>query len=238
MTGLRLLWHRFWTRRKLERVFSRGIDAFGFEVEPYERRRLEAMESMLRNALAGGTASSPEGGRPAPDGEMRSGAGRYRHVLELGCAEGAFTKRLCELAERVSAVDLSPLALERASGALSRREGVRFFEADLLSWEPAEGVRFDAVVAGDVLYYLDKPLVREAFEEFFGRLSGWVEPGGLILLAHGYLGDAERSAREGYRDRLVRLGMRLAAESTVEGGGPEGKSCCLLSLLEKPPISR
>ncbi len=39
--------------------------------------------------------------------------------------------------------------------------------------------------------------------------------------------------REGYRERLVRLGMRLTAESVVAGGGPEGKSCCLLSLLEK-----
>jgi predicted TPR repeat methyltransferase len=214
MSSLRLLWHRFWTRRKLERIFSRGADAFGFEVEPYEKRRLEAMEGMLREAL----------------GET----GRYRHVLELGCAEGAFTKRLCPLAERVSAVDLSPLALSRARGALSGREGVRFFEADLLSWEPAEGARFDAVVAGDVLYYLDKPLVREAFEGLFGRLAGWVEPGGLVLLAHGYLGEAERSAREGYRERLVRLGMRLITESIVKGGGPEGKSCCLLSLLRKP----
>ena len=40
--------------------------------------------------------------------------------------------------------------------------------------------------------------------------------------------------REGYRERLVRLGMSLVSESTVDGGGPEGKSCCLLSLLRKP----
>jgi cyclopropane fatty-acyl-phospholipid synthase-like methyltransferase len=142
------------------------------------------------------------------------------------------------LAERVSALDLSPLALWRASGALSGREGVRFFEADLLSWEPAPGTLFDAVVAGDVLYYLDKPLVRDAFEGLFERISGWLEPGGLVLLAHGYLGNSERSVREGYRERLVRLGMRLITESIVEGGGPQGKSCCLLSLLKKPPISR
>ncbi|MEK7656900.1 MAG: class I SAM-dependent methyltransferase [Elusimicrobiota bacterium] len=234
MSGLRLLWHRFWTRRKLERIFSRGADAFGFEVEPYERRRLEAMERMLREASAAPLASG-EHPRSRDGGPLAAARGKgFRHVLELGCAEGAFTKRLCELAERVSAVDLSPLALERASGALSGREGVRFFEADLLSWEPAEDARFDAVVAGDVLYYLDKPLVHEAFEGLFSRLAGWVEPGGLVLLAHGYLGDAERSAREGYRERLVRLGMRLITESIVEGGGPEGKSRCLLSLLRKP----
>lgn len=214
MIDPRLLWHRFWTRRKLERVFSRGADAFGFEVEPYEKRRLEAMERMLREAA--------------------SGAGGYRHALELGCAEGAFTRRLCSLCERVSAVELSPLALSRARKALSGREGLSFFEADLLEWEPAPGAAFDAVVAGDVLYYLDKPLVRAAFERLFTRIVGWVEPGGLLLLAHGYLGEGERSVREGYRDRLARLGMKLVAESVVEGGGPEGKSSCLVSLLEKP----
>ena len=39
---------------------------------------------------------------------------RYRHVLEIGCGTGVFTRRLTTIAETVVALDVAPAAIERA----------------------------------------------------------------------------------------------------------------------------
>ena len=66
LESLRLWWHRRKVRRKMDRVFSRREDPFGYRSLPYETARLAAMEKAL-------------GGR------------RARRALEAGCAEGDFT---------------------------------------------------------------------------------------------------------------------------------------------------
>ncbi len=209
LEGLRLWWHRWATRRKMNRVFSRGEDPYRYKDSPYERGRLAGMEESLR-------------GR------------RFKHVLEIGAAEGVFTEVLSRLAEKVTALELSPVALARARAALGGKEEVRFFEADVRIWEPEDGTRFDAIVLGDVIYYMDKPLVRDEFERVFERLASWLESGGVILLAHGFAGDAERSLRRGYRERFERLGLTLESEKVLGTAEKEGDVCCLVSLLRKP----
>lgn len=212
LAGLRLLWHRWTTRRKMDRVFSRGRDPYRYAQSEYERARLAGMEEALSRAKDG----------PAP----------YRNALEIGAAEGAFTLRLAGLAERVTALDISPVALGRAAEAVKGFPRARLVQADVRFWEPA-GELFDAVVCGDVLYYLDKPLVRDEFERAFVRLAAWLEPKGTLLLAHGFVGDAERAIRRGYRERFQALGLELVSETVVDGRRP-GDASCLLSVLRKP----
>jgi len=163
----------------MDRVFSRGRDPYRYAESEYERARLAAMEEALRGA------------RPAKDGGTP-----YRRALEIGAAEGAFTRRLAGLAGRVTGLDVSGVALRRAADALSGKgerqpfeddgpladalsgkgerqpfeddgpladavegsEKVRLVQADVRGWEPA-GESYDAIVCGDVLYYMDKPLV-------------------------------------------------------------------------------
>ena len=209
---LRLLWHRWATRRKMDRVFSRGRDPYRYAESEYELARLGGMEEALDAA-----------------GEGK----RYRHALEIGAAEGAFTRRLAGLARRVTALEISGVALARAASAAEGSPGVGFVQADVRSWEPPAGERFDAVVCGDVLYYLDKPLVQDEFARAFGRLAGWLEPGGALLLAHGFVGEAERSVRRSYRERFQAEGLELVSESVVKGRKP-GDADCLLSLLRRP----
>ncbi len=202
---LRLWWHERGTRRKMDRVFSRRADPFDYERLPYERARFAAMEKALR-----------------PCGS----------ILEVGCAEGAFTERLARLAPRVSALDISAVALGRAR----RRPGcasVRFVESDLRRWSPTHGERFGAIVIGDVLYYLDKPLVQEEFRETIRRVASWLEPGGLLLLAHAFAGALERPSRESFRRRFEEEGLRLVSERVIGEGEAEGKVCCLLSVLQR-----
>lgn len=204
---LRLLWHSWTTRSKMERVFSRREDPYGYATSPYEKERLAAMEA----AIAGR---------------------RWRHAVELGCAEGLFTERLAASAERVTALDISPRALSRARQRLDGR-GVAWAEGDLRSWAgPPEHV--DLVVLGDVLYYLDKPLVRDQFAQALGRAARWLARGGRLVLAHGFAGPIEKTIRQGYRRAFEDSGLRLVSERVVGTGEERGEVCCLLSVLERP----
>lgn len=207
---LAVWWHGMKTRRKMDRVFSRREDPYGYRTGAYERGRLEAM------------------GRCA-------GGGPLGRVLEVGCAEGAFTRVLAGRADSVTALDISGVALERARRDLESAGGkVRFVETDVRSWAPAPGETFDLIVLGDVLYYLDKPLARTEFERTFVRLKSWLSAGGRLLLAHGFAGEKEREHRRGFRERFERLGLRLLDEKAVGDPAQSGGVQCLLSLLDSP----
>ena len=207
---LRLWWQSYKTRRKMDRVFSRGEDPYRYASSPYETARLAAMEAALRSA-----------------------GGRFHRALEIGCAEGRFTARLAELADEVVAVDISAVPLERARRRLKGEGRVSFAQADIRAWTPPAGAPFDCVVLGDVLYYLDKPMVQDEFEKVFGAVAGWLAPGGTLLLAHGFGGEGELPSRRSYRERFCALGLSLVAESTAGDGQAETPVRCLLSLLSK-----
>lgn len=193
----------------MNRVFSRGEDPYRYRSSPYELARLEAMSGAL-------------------------GARSWREALEVGCAEGAFTERLASRTGRLTAIDISSVALSRARGRLAPGR-VEFVETDIRDWSAPEGVRYDLIVLGDVLYYLDKPMVAEAFEETFRRVEGWLAPGGRLVLAHGFAGPIELAHRRGFRERFEVLGLRLSDERIVAGGEASGGVSCLLSVLEKTP---
>ncbi|MFH1618953.1 MAG: class I SAM-dependent methyltransferase [bacterium] len=207
---LRLWWHGITTRRKMNGVFSRREDPYGYCSSPYETARLCAMEEALKG-------------------------GRYAGVLEIGCAEGAFTEKLCPMASEIIAIDISPVALERAAKRVMKNQPgctVSFMEADIRRWEPPDGKSFNAVVAADVLYYMDKPLVRKEFMEVLEKIRCWVVPGGTLMLAHGFANSEEKKIRQGYRKKFEEMGLGLVSEKVV-GDEVRDKVCCLLSMLKR-----
>jgi trans-aconitate methyltransferase len=149
-------------------------------------------------------------------------------VLELGCAEGHLTERLSRRAASVDSVDISAVAIARAR---SRAPGASYTEADILTWAPAEGSAFDAVVVAEVLYYLDRPGVASEFGALFPRIAGWVKPGGRLIMSHAFASEAELAHRRSFRERFERAGLRLVSETVppADRGGVR----CLLSTLEK-----
>ena len=201
LSGLRTAWQAYKTRRKMDRQFGRREDPFGYGSAPYEKARLEAMEAAL----------------PA----------RLESALECGCAEGHFTARLAARAGRVTSVDISSIALARAK---SRAPQARYEEGDLLTWAPGEDGPYDAVVLGDVLYYLDRPGVAAEFDAFFGRAASWLRPRGRLILAHGFAGPKEEAHRRSFRERFEAAGLRLVSETTLDS--ERGGVRCLLSVLE------
>ena len=202
-SALRVSWQAYKTRRKMNRQFGKREDPFSYSTTPYEAARLAAMAEAL-------------------------GAGALGPVLEVGCAEGHFTEKLVGRSSRVLALDISTVALGRAR---RRAAAAVFLEADLMAWEPGSAAPFDAIILGDVLYYLDRPGVAAEFAALFPRIASWLKPGGRLLLAHGFSSDKELAHRRSFRERFEGAGLRLASETIP--GADRGGVRCLLSTLEK-----
>ncbi len=202
-SAVRLSWQAFKTRRKMNRQFGKREDPFSYETTPYEAARLAAMDQAL-------------------------GVGFLGPALEVGCAEGHFTEKLARRSSRVLALDISAVALARAR---KRAPQAVFIEADLLTWEPGTEGPFDAVILGDVLYYIDRPGVGDEFAALFPRIASWLKPGGRLLLAHGFSSDKELAHRRSFRERFESAGLSLTSETIPEAD--RGGVRCLLSSLEK-----
>ncbi|MEK9144613.1 MAG: SAM-dependent methyltransferase [Elusimicrobiota bacterium] len=201
-------------RRKFEKMFARA-DPFRYAALEFESRRFKLMARALE-------------GR------------RYARALEVGCAEGSFTKYLAPLCESLLAMDISSTAVDRARAALGSGARVSFVRANLRDWEPAAGERFDLVVLSEVLYYLgERNDLLKAFaaspddyvRPVLERVARSLAPRGRVLLAHSYAGEL-RERRVAYRRILESLGLKLVLEEEVEPTGEAGTDRCLVSLLE------
>ena len=203
-SSFRVSWQALKTRRKMNRQFGKREDPFSSSTTPYEAARLKTLETAL-------------------------GAGNLESALEAGCAEGHFTERLVRRVRQVTALDISAVAIERAQ---KRAPGAVFVEADLMTWEPSSKAAYDAIVLGDVLYYLDRPGVAAEYAALFAKISSWLKSGGRLLLAHGFAGDKELAHRRSFRERFEKTGLKLISEAPI-AGVERGGVRCLLSVLER-----
>lgn len=101
-------------------------------------------------------------------------------ALDIGCGEGADAFWLADRGWQVTAVDLSPVALERGAArarelgdAIARR--IAWQQVDLVGWIPAAG-RYDLVSAQ--FMHLPQP----QRENLHRRLAAAVAPGGVLLV--------------------------------------------------------
>jgi SAM-dependent methyltransferase len=98
-------------------------------------------------------------------------------ALDIGCGEGADALWLAKRGWRVTAVDISNVALERGRAA-DADHLVSWHQADMLEWQPP-ACAFDLVTA----HYLHVPPAERP--AFWGRLAQAVRPGGtLLFVAH------------------------------------------------------
>jgi SAM-dependent methyltransferase len=140
----------------LESEYVAGVDPWRYATNPAERQRYTAALELL-------------------DVE---GIGQPSRVLEIGCGEGFFTEQLAPRCGRLLAVDLSPLALERAAARCDAHPNVTFRRWDVQGDAPLG--RFDLVVCMDVLQYIARPPARRRAVEMVARS---VAPGGALLLS-------------------------------------------------------
>jgi SAM-dependent methyltransferase len=97
-------------------------------------------------------------------------------ALDAGCGTGAEAVWLASRGWHVTAADISPEALARAAERAADSEAadrVRWVQADLTTWAPDS--RFDLVTT----HYAHPSMPQTAF---YDRISGWVAPGGTLLI--------------------------------------------------------
>lgn len=105
-------------------------------------------------------------------------------ALDLGAGEGRHSVWLSSLGWQVTAVDFSPVGIERGRrGAQELGVEVNWVVADVRTWEPPAGVTFDLVL----LAYLHLE------GDVLARARDWVAPGGALVV----IGHALRNLTEG-----------------------------------------
>ena len=106
------------------------------------------------------------------------GSGPFDSALEIGCGEGVFTEAVAPRCNRLLAVDISSVAVERAQARLHASPHVVVDERMLPHAMP-EGP-FDLIVASDVLYYWAEEDLRATLPVFEQILA----PGGRLISVH------------------------------------------------------
>lgn len=145
-------------------------------------------------------AGTHHGGEPNPSLVTEAGDLAPGRALDAGCGHGADALWLAERGWRVTAVDVSPTALDDARDRAGSygddvASWIDWVEADLAAWSaPVEC--FDLVTS----HYVHVPAA--AREAFVRRLTAAVAPGGTLLVvghdASGLHEGAHGSAPEAY----------------------------------------
>jgi SAM-dependent methyltransferase len=141
-------------------------------------------------------------------------------VLELACGTGLWTRHLVRYADAVTAVDAAPevLAINRARVDDGR---VRYVEADLFTWSPAE--RYDACVFAFWLSHV--PQAR--FAEFWAMVAGCLKPGGRVLFI-----DSARTERSTAADHVL---PEDGGDDTMTRRLDDGREFQIIKRFYDPP---
>ncbi|MER7998663.1 class I SAM-dependent methyltransferase [Streptomyces sp. NPDC095613] len=136
--------------------------------------------------------------------------------MDAGCGAGAEAIWLASHGWDVTAADISSEALARAArraAASGASERVRWVAADLGVWHP--DTRFDLVMT-----HYAHPAMPQL--DFYGRIAGWVAPGGTLLIV-GHLHTPEStphapdSAGHGYHPPAEASVTSAAITARVDG---------------------
>lgn len=110
------------------------------------------------------------------------GDGPLGRVLELASANGVFTAMLAPRCARLETLEASSSAVGLARERLARAglDGVDVRAGLVPDDLPEDEAAFDVVVASEVLYYLERPVLDRAID----RLVALLRPGGRLVAVH------------------------------------------------------
>ena len=148
-------------------------------------------------------------------------------ALDAGAGEGGDALWLAEHGWRVTAVDFSPVALQRGAAAARARglaDRVEWVHADLEEWTPPAG-GFDLVTA----HYLHASWSDRT--RVFRRLAAAVAPGGTLLFVGHLHGDAWRHGQHHTHDP----GVLYTAEDVAAVLDPGEWSDVVIGVRERDP---
>lgn len=155
-------------------------------------------------------------------------------ALDFAAGEGRHAVWLAQRGWQVTAVDFSSVGIERGRAA-AEDLGVEvdWVVDDVLTWSPPEGVSYDLVLVA----FLHLP------DDVFGRLRGWLAPGGrLVILGHALrnLADGVGGPQDPALLHTEEQHRRAAEGLVVERSGevlretPEGMAIDLCLVARRP----
>jgi 2-polyprenyl-3-methyl-5-hydroxy-6-metoxy-1,4-benzoquinol methylase len=130
-------------------------------------------------------------------------------ALDVGCGEGADAIWLAQRGWKVTAVDLSTVALQRAAAHAAQAgaeiaEHIDWRHADLAAWDPG-AARYDLVSA----QYMHLPPGPR--ETLFRRLAASVTPGGSLLIVGHHPSDQQTTMPRPHMPELYFTGDEIIA---------------------------
>lgn len=135
------------------RIYQRRSDPWGFETSAYEKDKYDlTLNSLPRSS--------------------------YQSALEVGCSIGVFTASLVTRCDRLLAIDVSELALERARTRCVAFPHARFEKMQFPEEAPEDC--FDLILLSEVAYYWEYAGLVRAADELAARHL----PGGHLVLVH------------------------------------------------------
>ncbi len=133
----------------LENDFAQSEDQWNFETSSHEKERFKKLLSFARSVP-------------------------HASILEIGCAEGHFTELLATISQDITAIDVTPLAIQRAKKRV-KSKFVTFEVTTIDDFTPTK--KYDLIICAEMLYYiLDK---KKALNK--------IQTLGKYLLANNYL---------------------------------------------------
>jgi SAM-dependent methyltransferase len=150
-------------------------------------------------------------GQPDPNlvNAVRSGALRSGRALEVGCGTGTNALWLAAQGFEVTAVDLSPLAIDKARHKAAGAHGCSFAALDFLV-EATPAGPFDVVFDRGCFHVFDEAGERTRFAE---RAAACLGPGGQWL---SLVGSTEGGPRDGGPPRRTAREVLDAVEPVLE----------------------
>ena len=101
----------------------------------------------------------------------------YEHVLDFGCGSGVMLPFLCEISQRVTAMDIDLLPFERVSHLRAFPTNLQVHDAREITLKDLPKASFDIIVATDVLEHVaDLPGILTDMETL-------LKPGGQIIIS-------------------------------------------------------
>jgi predicted TPR repeat methyltransferase len=160
---------------------------------------------------------------------------RYGRVLEVGCGDGSFTRRLSTLADHVLALDVSPEAIRRAREV--EASGIDFRVADVMDFPLADEGPWNLVVLSETMPYLG--WLRTFFDVGWlaAELYETIGPEGRLLMVNTSRGLEDWLYRpwlvQTYHDLFRNVGFAVEREARLTAGQEEQLEF-RLSLYRKP----
>jgi SAM-dependent methyltransferase len=165
------------------------------------------------------------------------GRRRYGDVLELGCGAGLFTRELAGIADRVTAVDVAPLAIARARALGLDRGVVEFQLANVMDYDVRLAGPWDLIVMSETIYELGWLYPLFDIGWLAAELFAATREGGRLMMANTYGREAEDVVSDWLidtcRDLLLNVGYRREAEEVVHGTRDGLEYRTLITLFSK-----